>query len=360
MSLPTPLADSLISFPSSLEINASAPCRVNCGGTWDMPAFSLPFEWLDPTTVNIALELRTSVRLTSYKEGRILIISKGFATEEFSASDLPFDSKLGLVTAIVSHFGVQGLRVEIESSSPPRSGLGGSGTLAVALIAALDELMSTLGFRRRSRQEVVWLSHAIENSVGISLTGLQDQAAAVYGGVNQWTWRYSRMSSPLQRRVLLPPQRAKALENHLLVAFTGQEHDSSHINQKWLRDFLSGSRDAWYEIHVLTNEFASAIGVGDWRTAAELLMRESDLRAEITPEMVPPYAATLIKDAKELLCGTRFAGAGGGGCLWAIGEIDKINLLATRWMNKLSSTEGYLLPNAVSSHGVIVESNPRD
>ena len=74
----TPNFISVNKILSEKPIEVSAPCRVDSGGTWDIKAMSLPFENVEPVTVNIALTLRTRVSLSSYREGYIKITSEGF------------------------------------------------------------------------------------------------------------------------------------------------------------------------------------------------------------------------------------------------------------------------------------------
>ncbi|MCU0540165.1 MAG: galactokinase, partial [Desulfobacterales bacterium] len=44
-------------------VSASAPCRVDMGGTLDIRTFSYPLQHRGPCTLNIALDLRTTVSL---------------------------------------------------------------------------------------------------------------------------------------------------------------------------------------------------------------------------------------------------------------------------------------------------------
>jgi len=52
---------------------------------------------------------------------------------------MSFNSDLGLIKAIVAHFGVAGVKITITSQAPQRSGLGESGCVAVSLISTLNE-----------------------------------------------------------------------------------------------------------------------------------------------------------------------------------------------------------------------------
>jgi len=92
----------------SNNIEASAPCRIDMGGTLDIPTFYYPLGHLNPCTFNIALGLRTRVRLLPYTKGLIKISSRGFKDAEFPADAAPFDHPLGLMFATAAYFKAQG------------------------------------------------------------------------------------------------------------------------------------------------------------------------------------------------------------------------------------------------------------
>ncbi len=51
----------------------------------------------------------------------------------------------------------------------------------------------------------------------------------------------------------------------------------------------------------------------------------------MTPDVLDEMGVELVEAAVKLGCGGRFTGAGGGGCIWAIGEIGAIDLLRNTW-----------------------------
>jgi D-glycero-alpha-D-manno-heptose-7-phosphate kinase len=58
--------------------------------------------------------------------------------------------------------------------------------------------------------------------------------------------------------------------------------------------------------------------------------------------------------AIEAGCGARFTGAGGGGCLWAIGAADAVRTLAPIWAKMLSERPtAELLACSVDANGVL-------
>ena len=111
-------------------IDASAPCRIDFGGTLDISSFHYPLRHLAPSTVNIALDRRTAVNLRPITGNRIQVSSAGFADAVFNPSDAPYDHPLGLMFAVADYFGARGVHIHIHSSSPPKSGvLAGSAAL---------------------------------------------------------------------------------------------------------------------------------------------------------------------------------------------------------------------------------------
>jgi D-glycero-alpha-D-manno-heptose-7-phosphate kinase len=303
---------------------------------------SLPLEGIRPTTVNVALDLRTSVRLLPYDAGWVKISSDGFPRgQAFPLKALPFTPPFGIFFGAVGLFGFDGLHVRVASRSPVKSALGGSSTALVALVKALGLLSHRMGRESVSRTQVLHLSYHIEDALSGGGCGMQDQGAAVYGGVSQWLWRYSRRENPVARVPLLGLTAQESLSGRLLVAYSGRGHVSHQVNRRWLEGFRSGkTRAGWIRANGVVHEFASALKEMRWQEAAELLREETRIRAEITPEALTPVTAQLVKAAGKAKCGARFAGAGAGGCAWALGEEENIDRLRDLWGRTLRAVPG--------------------
>ena len=333
---------SLKDFLTHNQVTSSAPCRIDSGGTWDIKALAIPLAGVEPTTVNVALNLRTSIVLSPYKDGWIKISSDGFPRgEAFVKDKLPFDSGFGLFFAASSHFGFHGLEVRISSQSPVKSALGGSSTALVALIKALSKVSAELGGRKLSKREILLLAYGIEDGVSGGNCGLQDQGAAVYGGVHQWKWRYGTGTTPFKREPLLDPKGQRELSRRLLVAYSGKSHISSRTNRTWVKDFLSGrTRAGWLEVNEIVHHLAQAIRGQNWKEGAHLIRQEMSLRRKITPEALIPITEKMVAQAERTGCGARFSGAGAGGSLWALGETEDIRKLREKWEDTLAPIRG--------------------
>ena len=346
-------------MPGSLQnvltqqhVGATAPCRVDAGGTWDIKAMALPFEKLKPTTINIALNLRTSITLSPYKDGWVKISSEGFSgSEAYSKDKFPLTPPFGLFFAAISYFDVHGLMVKIGSQSPVKSALGGSSTALVALIKALLKVIKT---KKMSAREILHLAYNLEDGINGGNCGFQDHAAAVYGGVNQWEWYYGKKTAPFKKTLLLDRKGQKEFSKHLLVAYSGKSHISSITNRKWTEDFLSGrTRAGWIKVNEIIHQLSIAINRLDWKRGAGLLKEEMAMRRTLTPEALIPITEKMVGQAEREGCGARFAGAGAGGSVWALGEIKNIRRLRKRWEETLKTVkDARILDCEVDPHGV--------
>ena len=83
--------------------------------------------------------------------------------------------------------------------------------------------------------------------------------------------------------------------------------------------------------------------------------REVALRREMTPDVLDPVGVRLSESALQTGCGARFTGAGGGGCIWALGEIENVDRLRPLWEEILSARkQAGLLDVKIDTAGVVV------
>jgi len=339
------------------HVEASAPCRIDMGGTLDLSTFYLPLRRCRPCTFNIALDLRTRVTVKAGRKGVTRINSSGFEPTDFPLSQAPFDHPLGLMFAIANYFDADGVEISIVSASPPRSALGGSSSAAVALAAAFQAVLSTAGAAETPVQETALLAHALEGSVAGVPCGLQDHLAAAYGGIHAWYWAQEGAARAFQKVTIVEPRCFTEIESHILVAYCGVPHVSKDVNGRWVRQFIAGKhRRKWEEICSITREFIDAMIDLNYQEAACCMNREVALRREMTPEVFDGMGEQLRASAVENACGVRFTGAGGGGCVWALGAMEDIDRLRGIWENILRQREdARILDAGVDGRGVVVK-----
>ncbi len=334
------------------KIEVSVPCRVDLGGTLDISTIYLPMSVLSPATFNIALDLRTRVTLFPWQKGYIKVSSKGFETAVFKKDEAPFHHPMGLMFAVAAYFDADGVHIHIESASPPRSALGGSSAAAVAIVSAFFHLLD----KKIDPSHMAWLAHYIEAGVAGVPCGMQDQLAAAYGGANLWYWKMGKTGPVFrQKKIFEHAADIDAFNSSILVAYCGIPHISKDINKQWVDSFLRGeTRAVFKRIADLTKEFSIAVKKSNYRQAADFMNQETKLRLEITPDVLDNTGKKLFESAIGCNCGARFTGAGGGGCLWAVGEKKAIELLKPKWQDILLMVEGAkILETNIDHKGII-------
>lgn len=336
-------------------IVTSAPCRIDMGGTLDISTFYYPLMHLSPCTFNMAMNLRTKVTILPYSNGVVKISSGGFESAEYRLGEAPFNHPLGLMFAITAYFRVAGIHIVIDSASPPRSALGGSSVAGVALIGALSKLCKPSKHIPSKKKDIAILAQQIESLVAQSPCGSQDQLAAVYGGVNAYYWQPGFQGLSFIKKTVVKKERYKELEKCVLSAYCGLPHESLDTNGKWIRQFMGGKyRKNWEEIVQCTHEFIRSMRVNDIKSACRWMNKETSIRQEMTPQVLDHFGENLVGSAINTNCGARFTGAGGGGCLWAIGTKKNIQKLKEKWKKILSQRENACLLNTkIDSKGLL-------
>ena len=205
------------------------------------------------------------------------------------------------------------------------------------------------------RSDIPLLAHGLEQSVAGVPCGLQDHLAAFYGGINSWNWNGLASGIPYERRSPDSVCDPEKINRHIAVAYCGIPHESRQINSTWVSRFLNGrDRRKWSEIVECTKTFVDLFLHRDFAGAGRLMNREVDIRLEMTPNVLDETGYMLVSAAGKFGCGARFTGAGGGGCVWAVGEAENIEQLKLMWKKDLEGNkDAGVLDTGVSKAGIL-------
>lgn len=247
----------------------------------------------------------------------------------------------------------------IESDIPPGSGLGGSGVLTVTAIGLSMALLQAFP-EEEDHRAIALLAHFVENWLGFSSTGFQDQIAAANGGANLWSWGANvKGEDPLWRHTdIMPRGGSEELGRHLLLCFTGQPHARNRAGEQF-RTLPKSELRQWEKVADLTDEFSTSLKAADWARAAHYLDAECALREEITPDCLSSRARQLADAARQCGAGCRYAGHGPGGCMWAVGDTDAIRDTGVAWRRLAKHwKEAWVISPTVAAVGLTQEAEP--
>lgn len=128
------------------------------------------------------------------------------------------------VRAVLQRSQIQeGLEIHHAGDLPARSGLGSSSAFTVGLIHAL----STLQNRPMSKEDLAKAAIFVEQKMLCENVGSQDQVSVAFGGLNHI--EFHRDDTFDVRPVLLPEDRIRELQDHLILIFTGISRIASEI-----------------------------------------------------------------------------------------------------------------------------------
>ncbi|MDR7544251.1 MAG: hypothetical protein QN120_08405 [Armatimonadota bacterium] len=294
-------------------IEARAPTRVDlAGGTLDIHPLYLLED--DVWTVNAAIDIPVRVRLSRTRAGyTVTSRDLGQRVRAPSLDALPLGGPMDMVCRALRLAGPQpGLKVVMESSAPPGSGLGASSALLVALLAALDRVRR----HRRSADELVHAAWQLEAQSLRTLTGRQDYLAAVRGGINAIRFGIGGdQVEPLGAGHSLP----RGLQERLVLAYTGQPHASGLTNWGVVRAYLDGVPSTvrhLRSIAAVARQVRQALRDGDLDALGPLIAEEWAHRRELAPGVSAPAIERAMATARRHGARSgKACGAGGGGCV---------------------------------------------
>ncbi len=297
------------------EFHAEAPVRLDFAGGWtDVPPFSAREGGL-VVNAAIALHARVDVKLGGARI-RLVALDLGQELECASAGGLVLDGHLDLLKAALRMFPVQAAcTLTTHSAAPPGSGLGSSGALDVALVAALTRAR---GERPSEREiaEQAWYLEAVEAKIP---GGKQDQFAAALGGFQRLTFRDPDIGV---EPITLDPAFAAALERQTLLCYTGTSRVSGTTIARVMAAYERGDSRVTGALRALKDvaaAMAEALRGADLARVAALLSDNWYHQQALDPDMSTPEMGRLERAVRAAgAIGGKAAGAGAGGSMFFV------------------------------------------
>lgn len=308
-------------------VTARACCRVDlAGGTLDIWPLGLLHR--GARTVNLAIDLEVEVRLERRDQG--YVVHQGESRVEVEEVEQLLErSETSLIGVLAEELGLPPVTVRLDSGSPRGGGLGASSAMAVAFLAAGQELLGVPeDAPERSPAFRAHLARDLEARLMGLPTGAQDHYPALLGGALEIVHR------PGAERVRRLDVDLEALAECLLLFFTGISHFSAGQNWQVIRRRLEDDpevRGLLTGIARVAQELPEALERGDLPLAGELVGREWGYRRHLADGVTTPELDNLLDTARSLgAWGGKACGAGGGGCVVVLAPPERRETLAER------------------------------
>jgi D-glycero-alpha-D-manno-heptose-7-phosphate kinase len=319
--------------------------RIDLAGGWtDVPPYSTS---VGGAVVGVAVSLYAHAVLRPREGGvQVHALDYGAAVWARTAEEIPERPEFILLRAAARRLGpAAGYELTTHSDAPAGSGLGGSGAMGVALVAAMS---ARLG-ERPLPAEVARLAHEIEvNDAGVR-GGKQDQYTAALGGVQFLEFRDPSVSAT---RLAVPADALLELEHALVLCYTGASRLSGETHRKVWERYERGDeriRRALDGLRRCAHEMKDAVVAGDLMAVAGLLSRNWEHQKELADGMQTGAMSAMERAAAEAgAAGGKACGAGAGGCLVVLARPGRALAVA----EALRRAGGQVLPFTIDRAGV--------
>ena len=298
-------------LPSAFH--ARAPVRLDFAGGWtDVPPFSAREGGL---VVNASITLSVHVELTlGGARIKLAALDLGEELECADARGLVLDGRLSLHKAALRMFPVQSAcTLATRSDAPPGSGLGSSGALDVALVAALA-LARGERLTDREAAEHGWYLETVEAGIP---GGKQDQFAAALEGFNRLSFRDPDVGV---EPITIEPAFAAALERQTILCYTGKSRLSGATIARVLSAYERGDAGVTAALRALKDtaeRMAEALRAADLERVGTLLTENWGHQRALDREMQAPEMGRLERAMQAAgALGGKAAGSGAGGCMF--------------------------------------------
>lgn len=204
----------------------------------------------------------------------------------------------------------KGIEVHYVGDLPARTGLGSSSSFTVGLLHALYAHKGLMVDKRRLAEEAV----RVERELIGERVGLQDQYACAFGGFLHLS--FNRGTEVEVRNLTLSPQRIRAIQERLLLFYTGLQRNAHDILEEQIEKTSKGDVDT--QLGTLAALVPRGIKIlcesDDLSEFGELLhenwMLKRSLSSAITNRAIDGYYEAARKAGA---IGGKLCGAGGGG-----------------------------------------------
>ena len=293
-------------------VNSSAPTRILDNGGWTDTWFAKYGAVLN-IAVSPVVEVQLSVFASNDKSASFTIDAQNYNERYSIERPCGIYSKHPLIEAVLDYMSLpEGLTIELSifSEVPAGCSAGTSASVVVAVIGALDSL--TPG--RLNRYEVAAAAHRVETELLHHQSGIQDQIAAAFGGIN--FIEIDEYPHATIDRIQLPTATEHELEARLALIYVGLSHSSSHLHEMVIRELQEAGPGAprLNSLRSIAAKTRDALYASDFVALGRSMIENTEAQRNLHSELIGSSHQQIIDIAREHgALGWKVNGAGGEG-----------------------------------------------
>lgn len=204
----------------------------------------------------------------------------------------------------------EGVEIHHDADLPARAGLGTSSTFTVGLFNALYTMLGKAVSKHQLASKAIHLEQEIlkEN------VGSQDQVAAAFGGFNRI--KFGGSEHIVVQPVVLPGAKLNALQDHLMLFFTGFSRTASEIVVEQIQNTKNRTKDRELKTMMAMVDHAIEIlrGSKPLDDFGKLLNEAWQIKKSLSSRISTSHIDDIYDAGRSAgALGGKLLGAGGGG-----------------------------------------------
>jgi galactokinase/mevalonate kinase-like predicted kinase len=287
----------------------------------DIPVKDTPArKWTEnlPRTIGITIDTGTRIEAHPYDPDLIGVKSVDYNTEVTASPGEVIPVSENWLLKIIEIFNLKGVMFVLKNLSEGihSSGLGGSSTATIGVCILANELAG----RPFTNIQLISMAARIEQGLGLSITGTQEQSNVLFGGVTDYVWfPWGRPGHPGTGYgesliyELLPPTDYDLLEERMAIFHSGYHRRSADVNKVWMDALLT---EKGYNLHSQKRKIAytyrEALRLKKWDLVYESIEKYREIRIKLC-EGYMESSWDLLERSKKFNSTIFPLGAGGGG-----------------------------------------------
>ena len=287
-------------------IITKTPFRVSfCGGGSDMPDFYREHEGC---VVSTSINRYMYISIHPYFDDK----STALKYSQTEIVDNIQDIKHKIFRQVLNDMDISGVEITSTADVPSGTGLGSSSSFTVGLLHSLYCYKGKYVAKDKIAAEACDVEI---NRLGNPI-GKQDQYAAACGGLNLITFHQDDTVSV--EPVIMRPETLKALQENLVIYYTGITHDANKILAEQKKNITSqkDKTDNLIRMCELAREMKKSLENDELSDFGEVLnegwQKKKELASGIADSRIDEMYETAMKNGAT---GGKLLGAGGGGFL---------------------------------------------
>jgi D-glycero-alpha-D-manno-heptose-7-phosphate kinase len=296
-----------------MKIIARAPARVDpAGGGTDTPPYCFDH---GGAVVNFSIARHSYVSFEPLPKSNGVILyshDQKQGVQAASIKDLKYDGRVDLLKAFAKRLLSEddAFLMVSQSDIPQGTGLGGSGTLGVAMLGAIARAQG----KNMTRSEIALLANEIEREDLGNSGGSQDSFGAAMGGIKLIT--YHKGGGSTCEPIRVSDSVRGQLERDSLLIYTGEVHLSGSIHEDIRKSYAqkdSPTVRAMDNLKTAAQDMARALEAGDIQAYVDSLNRARLNHYALHPSCDSDTLRKFFRELSPCIRGGKACGAGGGG-----------------------------------------------